>query len=191
MFEIADVGRDDLAQILHKLDFKTGVEVGVAAGAYSETLAKHNPQMKLWGIDPYAGYRPYRDYTLKSTFDRMRQEAYERLKPYPNYEFIYDFSMEAIKDFEDESLDFVYIDGNHQEPYVSEDINGWSRKVRPGGIVAGHDYIRLSSQGMVWQAKDAIDKYTRDNKILLFVLGTKAKIEGMKRDDARSWMFLK
>jgi hypothetical protein len=38
--------------------------------------------------------------------------------------------MDALNDFEDDSLDFVYIDGNHEFPYVAEDLFHWSKKVR-------------------------------------------------------------
>jgi hypothetical protein len=40
-----------------------------------------------------------------------------------------------------EKLDFVYIDGNHIFKNVAEDLWEWSRKVRKGGIVAGHEYL--------------------------------------------------
>jgi len=37
-------------------------------------------------------------------------------------------------------LDFVYIDGDHSFDAVVRDVILWSNKVRPGGIVAAHDY---------------------------------------------------
>ena len=37
-------------------------------------------------------------------------------------------------------LDFVFIDANHRFVDVAQDLTYWSRKVRKGGIVAGHDY---------------------------------------------------
>ena len=43
-------------------------------------------------------------------------------------------------DFEDESLDFAYIDANHLYDYVCQDIIHWSHKVRSGGMVGCHDY---------------------------------------------------
>ena len=39
-----------------------------------------------------------------------------------------------------DGLDFVYIDGNHAEPFVREDITNYYTKVRPGGILGGHDF---------------------------------------------------
>lgn len=49
-------------------------------------------------------------------------------------------SMEAVELYEDESLDFVFIDGNHEYEYVNEDIQKWLPKIKSGGVLAGHDY---------------------------------------------------
>jgi hypothetical protein len=45
-----------------------------------------------------------------------------------------------------ESVDFVYIDGNHQYSSVSEDIITWLPKVKNKGILCGHDYYWESVQ---------------------------------------------
>lgn len=42
--------------------------------------------------------------------------------------------------FEDGSLDFVFIDADHVAPAVRADIRAWLPKMKPGGIIAGHDY---------------------------------------------------
>src|SRR5882724_10208639 len=73
--EIPDVGRDMLAEWLNELDFKTGVEIGVATGAYSEVLCRANPQMKLYGVDPYIPLKGYKDYSKTSTLARFKEEA--------------------------------------------------------------------------------------------------------------------
>lgn len=193
--EIPNVGRDDLAMWLHELDFKIGVEVGVAAGEYSEVLCSKNPQMKLYGVDPWAPYRGYRDYTKDSTFSRLYKSALEKAQLFTNLELVREFSPGAASMFEDESLDFVYIDANHQEPYVSQDIQAWAPKVKPGGILAGHDYIRLRGKDgaeVDCGVKDAVQKYTKENNIATwFVLGLSAKIPGVIRDVSRSWMIIK
>lgn len=50
--------------------------------------------------------------------------------------------MDAVQEFDNESLDFVYIDANHEFQAVTNDIAEWSKKVRVGGIVSGHDFTR-------------------------------------------------
>jgi hypothetical protein len=49
-------------------------------------------------------------------------------------------SMIAARMFAPDSLDFVYLDASHYEEDVDNDLVVWTAKVRPGGIVAGHDY---------------------------------------------------
>ncbi len=46
----------------------------------------------------------------------------------------------AAETFADGSLSFVFIDADHRYDAVAQDIRSWSSKVKPGGILAGHDY---------------------------------------------------
>jgi hypothetical protein len=50
-------------------------------------------------------------------------------------------STAAVNVLRDESLDFLYLDANHNPPFVAKDIGLLYPKVRRGGIFAGHDYI--------------------------------------------------
>lgn len=49
-------------------------------------------------------------------------------------------STEAAKEFENESLDVVFIDMGHSYEEVKEDIEAWYPKVKNKGYIAGHDY---------------------------------------------------
>lgn len=197
--EIPNVGRDNLPKWLHEINFKTGVEVGVAAGEYSEVIAKANPQMKIWGVDIWKGYKEYKDYVGNEIFEDLYKQAQYRLSKYPNYEFIRELSMNALSHFEDDSLDFIYLDANHEDPYITEDIEKWYKKLKPGGIFAGHDYIRPSGRRRnsfdsqeKWNVIEAVNRYTKENNIRpWFILGTDAKIPGIIRDNSRSWMWVK
>ncbi len=126
-----------LAIYFCELGFKTGAEVGVLRGDYSKLLCEANPELKLYCIDSWGlGDRKQKmhDYHVK---------AYEKAKhklALCNAVLVNKLSMDAVKDFEDGSLDFVYIDANHRDPYITQDIAEWSKKIRPGGIVSGHDY---------------------------------------------------
>jgi hypothetical protein len=46
----------------------------------------------------------------------------------------------TAKEFEDESIDFVFIDANHTYEFVSKDIAAFLPKMKKGGIMAGHDF---------------------------------------------------
>lgn len=188
VIEIANVGRDDLADFMAK---GVGVEVGVAHGRYSERILQANPDIKLSGVDPYQVYKDYKDYALVRTMENIKAEAYARLSQKPNYTFIEKFSMDAVKDFEDESLDFVYIDANHEDPWVTDDITEWTKKVKKGGVVSGHDYGRVRSITDRFDVLRAVNRYAKENDIQLIIWGLNRKIHGEKRDSIRSWSFIK
>lgn len=50
-------------------------------------------------------------------------------------------SSEAVKLYKDNSLDFVLIDGGHDYKTVHTDITEWLKKLKPGAILAGDDYV--------------------------------------------------
>jgi hypothetical protein len=58
-------------------------------------------------------------------------------------------SLEAVKLYDDRSLDFVFIDAAHDYDNVKKDIIAWKPKVKLGGILAGHDYNKDNSPGLV------------------------------------------
>lgn len=196
VIEIPDVTRDDLAALFHELEYKYGVEVGVAGGDYSEVIMRNNPQLlEMAGVDPYLSYDGYKDFKRLGTFTALEQSAHQKLDKYDTYTFIKELSVDASKEFEDGELDFVYIDANHSEPYVSQDIEAWTPKVRKGGIVAGHDYARIKAKGKEdstnWAVIPAINKYVKEHGYTLFIWGLEAKLPGLKREGSRSWMFVK
>jgi len=154
--------------LLNGLGFKKGAEIGVLKGWYSKWLCAKIRGLKLYLIDPYVYYKEYSEQRKQKDLDSYEAEAKTRLAKF-NVEFIKKTSMEAIKDFLDERLDFVFIDANHDYKWVSEDIREWSKKVRKGGIVSGHDY---SDHHL--DVKRAVNEWVKDNKISpLFLIGNK------------------
>lgn len=193
--EIPNFGRNQLAVLLAELNFKIGVEVGVAGGDYSRVLCEANPQMHIYGIDPFVPYKGYRDYVRQSTLDGLEHKAKRQLRHFANYTFEKKFSMDAVKDFADNSIDFAYLDGNHENPFVTQDVTEWYKKIRPGGILAGHDYARTKRADgtpLKCDVKDAVLAFTKKNNITpWFVLGAEATDQGLIRDKPRSWLIIK
>ena len=189
--EIPNTGRDTLAALFAELGYTAGAEIGTERGLYAEMLCKANPGLCLHCIDLWQTYDGYRDHLDAQKLNRYGVEAVERLKPY-HVEFIREYSMQAVQRFQEGSLDFVYIDANHEWPYITQDIYYWSKKVCSGGIVAGHDYYRSNRLDSKCHVKPVVNAFTYTFRIApWFILGLDAKIPGMVRDISRSWFWVK
>lgn len=186
---ILKINREIMAQTLKELNFNFGAEIGVARGEHSELLCLANPDLKLYCIDIWEPYEGYKEYENKiSAYYKL---AKKRLSKY-NTVMIKKFSMDAVKTFENESLDFVYIDGAHDFQNGVNDICEWTKKVKIGGIVYGHDYDRQYERHLV-QIKDAVQAYCYTNRIKpWFVLGMPGKKrDGLYVEGVQSWMFVR
>lgn len=187
--EIANTNRETLAQIFGALDFHGGAEIGVERGVYSEVLCRSNPFLTLHCVDAWQPYRGYRDHVDGAKLERFFEETKQRLA---NYSVVFHraFSVEAAKEFKDGSLDFVYIDGNHRFEQVVADLAAWAPKVRPGGIIAGHDYLKAKLPSLM-HVPQAIHAWIDAYQIApLFVLGRREKVPAELRDDGRSWFYV-
>ena len=187
--EIPNYGRDNLAELFHELDFKKIVEVGVCAGEYMEVLAEANPDAQIWGVDPFYPYDEYGDYRRQSSIDKYHEKAKARAEKY-GVTLIEKMSVDGAKDFEDGSLDAVYIDANHRYEFVVADIHAWLPKVRKGGIISGHDFAKIKhpTNTHVYQA---VLGYTDSHQVKpWFLIGQNAMIPGEVRDAMRSWMWV-
>ena len=88
----------------------------------------------------------------------------QRLSNYPSCKIIEQTSMRAACDVPEGGLDFVYIDGDHSFDAVMCDLIEWSKRVRHGGIVSGHDYIE-KYRGL----RRVVDVYTEFHKCILYL----------------------
>ena len=120
-------------------DFKM-VEVGSFEGISTLLFSKFVDT--VYSVDyydykvPETGRIPEHD----QSFYEAEKLFIERTKDVKNIIKIRKKSMEAVKDFPDRSLDAVYIDGEHDEESVREDIQEWRKKIKFGGYLMGHDF---------------------------------------------------
>ena len=132
-----------------------GVEVGVLGGKNLKNLCDSLPNFsKFYGIDPWI------DFTDRKWYHKNKASAERNLEGEINrgrVELIEGFSADEVAQFNDNSLDFVFIDGNHEYEFVKEDIGLWRPKVKKGGILAGDDY-KDGEQGVV-KAVDEIEGF--------------------------------
>ena len=117
-----------------------GVEVGTFEGYNATNVLKYCSLNKLYCIDPY---RPYEDGIgglgdfSPEAWDALYQKVQSHLST--KAEIIRKPSLEAVNDWMENSLDFVYLDGDHSGDNVLKGINTWLPKVKVGGLLGGHD----------------------------------------------------
>ena len=139
--------RDDLIDALPSLIGNgKGVEIGVFKGHFSKVILS-KWEGTLYMVDVWRGLGD--EYEDMSNHNNHSDAFLNTMKNIEGYEdrgvMIRATSKVASEIFEDESLDFVYIDANHAYDFVVEDINLWFPKLKKGGVFAGHDYL-----GMDW-----------------------------------------
>lgn len=170
--------RRNLAKLFCILDYATGAEIGVAEGRYSKRMCDLNPGVELLCVDTWQKYSGNRRGGPQSQHDRNYDIAQRILAPFDTT-IVRAFSMDAVRNIELESLDFVYIDGNHDFDYVMRDIIEWGRRVRRGGIISGHDYYHFRDAGVV----EAVDAYILAHGIEEWFLTNESK--------EKSWFWVK
>lgn len=181
----------DMAKLFCELGYKTGAEIGVKKGEFSELLCIANPKLKMFCVDPWEPYGDYWNYLKPGEVEGFYPNAKKRLSKY-NCELIRKYSLDAVKDFEDNSLDFVYIDANHKYEYVVADIAAWEKKVRPGGMISGHDYKIFWKYNPVSHIYEAVNGYTQAYRIApWFIFQTRIVDKNSKFNRAGSFMWVK
>ena len=165
-------------EAIAKLPNPIGAEIGVFEGFLTKQVLKHiNPQ-RYYLIDPYKVFvdkvgelSNYTQEKWNTIYIKVR-DTYTQ----SNVKLLRKSSEEALTLVEDESLDFVYIDGNHSKEVVYNDVKGWSEKVREGGIVSGHDYKEPS-------VKDGISKFVEEMKDKDIAITVESRVN--------DWLFVK
>jgi predicted O-methyltransferase YrrM len=121
------------------------VEVGTWQGEFSKELLERTVVKRVYCVDPY---KKFDESEYPDAMNNLTQEQFDAKfelvkKNFSKYgkrvEFLRMTSTEAAKTFEDESIDYVYIDANHDYKHVLEDIRAWYPKVKVGGYMCGDD----------------------------------------------------
>ncbi len=136
----------------------TIVEIGVCRGVNLKYLVEACPNIKLFvGVDPWHEYPEMTQQYLDECYEQAVVNLREHVKS-QRVRIIRDFSVNAARQFADNSLDGIYVDGEHTEPAVERDLNVWIPKVKPGGLVAGHDWCLAAVRAVVnrWLEKSPV-----------------------------------
>jgi len=147
----------------------TFVEVGCWRGRSAAFLGvemiNSGKHIKLYCVDSWK-YIPSTEQPVSSQedFDKVKEEFYKNMEPFGDaVEILPMSSKDAVEKFEDESIDFAFIDAAHDYYNVYMDIKLWYPKVKKGGIIAGHDYFTSVHPDV----KTAVDDYFRGKSLLM------------------------
>jgi predicted O-methyltransferase YrrM len=110
------------------------IEVGVYKGRSCFFLAveavNSGKAIQICAVDKFDHPHAMRDFDAIRTAHDLRNTVHMFVAP----------SVEAARHFQNGSLDFVFLDADHTYESVKADLAAWWPKVRPGGILAGHDF---------------------------------------------------
>ena len=119
-----------LESLVKTNNFTSGAELGVQEGVTFKHLIENCPQLTLHGVDIWGESPEYKRYC---------KEVLEYAESNPRAIIHRKMTTQAVHDFENESLDFIFIDADHSYSAVKADIKLWEPKVKKGGYICGHD----------------------------------------------------
>ena len=134
------INRQHLIKIIEKVPSRNSmVEVGSLLGVSTRLFSNYFE--KVISVDPYSPGYDKNDGNSKSDRLKLAENIFKiRFFDDPKVKQINKPSDVAAIEFQDESLDFVYIDGAHDYESVKKDILNWKKKVKKNSYIAGDDY---------------------------------------------------
>ncbi len=178
-----------------------GVEVGSFKGKFARTILE-KWQGTLYMVDAWYELDDYNDMSNIGLNQDDYLEAMRSINEFRDRAYMLRcLSKQAVDLFPDESLDFVYIDANHEYSYVVEDIKLWYPKVKKGGIVAGHDYLDIDWYDDEYSEKDKNKYMWGDGQHFIGVFGVNPAVDEFCKENniefslteefSRTWYFEK
>ena len=150
------------------------VEIGVWRGDYSRSIVQTLQPKEFYGVDPYRLYpgmvsAPGPEYRDQASLDSLHSQVEEKFDKWGAV-LLRGTSEVASLMFDDNTVDFVYIDGDHTYDGVVSDINHWWPKVRAGGILSGDDHTTgTTGKGYDFGVIEAVADFTQQHNLKLTV----------------------
>ena len=133
---------DELINQLNNYKNITWIEIGVHKGNSAYSVLTQLNIKKMYLIDPYSPLSYLQQYFgTKELVESSKETAHTLLKKFEDKIVWYeDFSENVVNNFENESIDIIYIDGNHSYDSVMLDLKNYYPKLKIGGLIIGDDY---------------------------------------------------
>lgn len=146
---------EDIPNLVNHIKNPIGIEIGTAEGYTTHYLLEKIPDLTLYGIDPYEDYEDW-DGKIIDHSEIGYKNIIKSTEKYNNYYHIRETSDNAVNSLEDDTFDFIFIDGLHTYDQVLKDCKNYYPKLKNGGIFIGHDY------NMISDVKRAVDKFATE-----------------------------
>jgi hypothetical protein len=118
----------------------TAIEIGSHMGEGLQMLASTGLFNKIHVIEPFEGEEEFNE-MFGWSWDEVRAEWELNTRHFKDIIKLHEsYSYKVADNFIDGTIDFVYIDGDHNYEAVKRDIQLYLPKIKDGGIIAGHDY---------------------------------------------------
>ena len=118
-----------------------GLEIGVASGWTMNHFLQNLSNLQLTGIDPYVGYMDGHIQITQELLDAQYLAAQDNISDFaPRGKILRGYSQDFVNSFEDKSLDYIFIDGDHSYEGALRDCELFFPKIKSNGIFAGHDW---------------------------------------------------
>lgn len=130
--------RNDISRICLERGYETFIEVGTLDAQWITAIANQAKSTDFMSVDRWL---PYADVFTEETLALSKAAAYRASESTANHSILEMESTKAAQMFQDQSIDVVYLDGDHSDAGIRADLAAWAPKVKIGGILAGHDYV--------------------------------------------------
>ena len=123
---------------------KVYCEIGVLYGGSMIMMMDMNYTCLHIGIDPFTGYYgksydPHRSVDLTNHYEIVEENLYNNNPNFQDWKLIKGNS-EDVADKVKETIDYLFIDGDHKYDAVIRDFKNYKDKVRKGGIIVFDNY---------------------------------------------------
>lgn len=143
MYRYEVVSGKGIPALLDKERKLIGLEIGCDEGETAEFMLMQVPNLTLHVVDPYEDYLDWNGNYLGQR-NTMFEYVKHRFAPYQDRFILHrGISDEKVTDFEDESLDYIFIDGLHTYEQVLIDCENYYSKLKDGGLFSGHDFFAI------------------------------------------------
>lgn len=150
-----------------------GIEIGVQQGNFSKVILE-NSNLHLILVDSWRHIEGAYFEAANTTNEHhllMLNDTLKKLTPkFENrFTLIRELSENIVNFFKDDLFNFIYLDADHSEDFVYNELKRWWPKLKKNGIIAGHDYVNRDT---AFGVKKAVDKFFLEKNLKVNICDT-------------------